>query len=57
MPAVGDAGIGGNPAQLEKAILLGDDFVNGRRSDDANAFIEPVHNWIRFKGSGLGVKG
>ena len=27
MLAVGDAGIGGDPAQLEKAMILGDDFI------------------------------
>ena len=40
MSAVGDAGIGGDPAQLEETMILSDDFVDGRRSDDANAFFE-----------------
>jgi hypothetical protein len=40
MSAIGNAGIGGDPAQFEKAMILGDDFVDGRRSDDANAFFE-----------------
>ena len=51
MSAVGDAGIGGDPAQLEEAMILSDDFVDGRRSDDANAFFEKAHKNLWFKGS------
>ena len=30
-------------------MILGDDFIDGRRSDDANAFIEYFHRCIRFR--------
>ena len=40
MSAVGDAGIGVDTAQFEKVMILGDDFIDDRRSDDANAFFE-----------------
>ena len=56
MSAVGDAGIGGDPTQFEKAMILGDDFVDGRRSDDANAFFEQVHKNLWFKGSTFRVQ-
>jgi hypothetical protein len=43
MSAIGDAGIGGDTAQFEITLFPGDYFVDGRGSDDAHAFFEPLH--------------